>query len=209
MHVDGFRFDLATILGRGPEGFRADHPLLQAIETDPVLGRLKLISEPWDVGPGGYRLGGFGPKWAEWNDRFRDDVRRFWRGDRGHVGAMAHRLAGSSDYMGGKALGPLASVNLAACHDGFTLHDLARYETKHNEPNGEQNRDGHGLNYSRNWGTEGPADEPGIAAARERHVRNVLATVFLSLGVPMIASGDELGRTQRGNTTTRTARTTS
>lgn len=199
MHVDGFRFDLATVLGRDGSGFRPDAPLLTAIEEDPVLARVKLIAEPWDVGPGGHRLGRFPGRWPEWNDRYRDEVRRFWRGDAGQCPALAYRLSGSADQFASKALGPLSSVNFVACHDGFTLHDWAAYEQRHNEVNGEDNRDGHGENFSRNWGHEGPTRDAGINQTRQCVARSVLATLALSLGVPMIAAGDEMGRTQIGN----------
>ncbi len=197
--VDGFRFDLATTLGRRDDGFDAAAPLLQAIAQDPVLRELKLIAEPWDVGPGGYRLGAFAPGWGEWNDRYRDAARRFWRGDPGRVGELATRLAGSADVFAARSRPPSRSINFVAAHDGFTLADLVSYATKHNEANGEDNRDGSNVNDSWNHGVEGPTADPAIVAARRRDVRNLLATLLCSRGTPMLAMGDELGRTQRGN----------
>ncbi len=208
-HVDGFRFDLATALARGrDDGYDPDHPFLVALRCDPVLSRVKLVAEPWDVGPHGWRTGQFPPPLAEWNDRFRDCVRSFWladagreqRGAAGHgVRELATRLTGSQDLFGTGERGPLASVNYVAAHDGFTLADATAYEHKHNLGNGEGNRDGHGDNRSFNHGVEGPTDDPAVLAARRRSIRNLLATVLLSTGVPMLAAGDELGRTQRGN----------
>ncbi len=198
MHVDGFRFDLATALARdGVTGeFDPRAALLREIEEDPVLSRVKLIAEPWDVGPGGYRLGSFPPSWCEWNDHYRDAVRRFWRGD-GDAGELVRRLAGSAELFAEK--GPRASLNYVTCHDGFTLRDLVSYEHKHNQANGEANHDGNDHNLSRNWGHEGASDEPGIRAARDRARRNFMATLLLSRGVPMLLAGDELGRSQQGN----------
>ncbi len=208
-HVDGFRFDLAPALARGrDDGFDADHPFLVALRTDPVLGRVKLVVEPWDVGSDGWRTGQFPAPVAEWNDRFRDGVRTFWladqprvaRGEPGHgVRELATRLSGSQDLFGGPGRSPLASVNFVAAHDGYTLADTTAYESKHNLGNGEGNRDGHGDNRSWNHGTEGRTDDPQVLAARRRSSRNLLGTLLLSTGVPMLCAGDELGRTQRGN----------
>ena len=194
--VDGFRFDLGPALGRMPDGFDPRAPLLEEMRADPVLADRVMIAEPWDIGPGGYQLGRFGDGWLEWNDRYRDDVRRFWRGDAGTLGALATRLAGSSDIFDGAAT---RTVNFLAAHDGFTLADLTAYETRHNEANGEQNRDGHGENFSWNNGTEGPSDDPAIAAARRRDVKALLSTLFLSRGTIMLTAGDEFGRSQQGN----------
>lgn len=208
-HVDGFRFDLATALARGrDDGYDPDHPFLVAMRSDPVLSRVKLIAEPWDVGPHGWRTGQFPPPMTEWNDRFRDAVRTFWlpdgaralRGEPGHgVRELATRLSGSQDLFGVGDRGPLASVNYVAAHDGFTLADTTAYEYKHNQDNGEGNRDGHDDNRSWNHGAEGTSDDPDLLERRRRSLRNLLGTVLLSTGVPMLAAGDELGRTQRGN----------
>jgi glycogen debranching enzyme GlgX len=197
--VDGFRFDLATTLGRCDGGFDQAAPLLQAIEQDPLLRELKLIAEPWDLGPGGYRLGAFPPRWGEWNDAYRDTVRRFWRGDPGLIGALATRVAGSADVFAPRSRPPSRSVNFVTAHDGFTLADLVAYQAKHNAANGEDNRDGTDANYSWNHGVEGPTDDPAVRAARARDVRSLLATLLVSRGTPMLAMGDELGRTQHGN----------
>ena len=197
MHVDGFRFDLAAVLGRRAEGFDPHAPLLQAIRSDPVLSRAKLIAEPWDLGPHGYAAGRFPKPWSEWNDRFRDGARRFWAGMPGTAAELASRLAGSSDIFHGRS--PMASINLVTSHDGFTLHDLVSYERKRNEANGEDNRDGHDANWSRNWGEEGPSASPRVRHLRERAARNLIATLAFSQGVPMLAHGDEMGRTQAGN----------
>ncbi len=197
--VDGFRFDLATVLGRNPEYFDASSPLLTAIENDPVLAATKLIAEPWDLGPHGPGLGSFPAHWAEWNDRYRDGMRRYWRGEPMGMAEMATRLAGSSDAFAGKQAGPGASVNFLAAHDGFTLADWAAYDHKHNESNGEGNRDGSDHNLSRNWGVEGPTDDPAVRARRERAKAGALACLLLSFGVPMLGHGDELGRSQAGN----------
>lgn len=198
-HVDGFRFDLATTLGREVYGFDSGAGLFDAICQDPVLSRLKLIAEPWDIGPGGYQLGRHPPGWAEWNDRFRDGVRRLWRGDAGQRPDFAARLAGTADLFGHDGRRAWASVNYAACHDGFTLADVVSYETKHNEANGEDNRDGQDANWSANWGAEGPSEDAAIRAMRERLRRALLATVFFAEGTPMLLAGDEFGRTQGGN----------
>jgi glycogen operon protein len=197
--IDGFRLDLATVLGRTPDGFRADAPLLAAIDDDPLLRRLVMIAEPWDVGPGGYQLGNFPDRWLEWNDRFRDDVRRFWRGDPGTLGPLATRLAGSADRFRRGGRRPSASVNFLAAHDGFPLADLAAYAGKHNEGNGEANRDGADENFSWNSGVEGASDDPAVIEARRRDVRALLLTLFIARGTPMLTAGDEMGRTQGGN----------
>ena len=197
--VDGFRFDLGTTLGRRDDGFDPAAPLLQAIAQDPLLRDLKIVAEPWDVGYGGYRLGAFPAPWGEWNDRFRDAARRYWRGDAGTVGELATRLAGSADVFAARARPPSRSVNFVAAHDGFTLADLVAYGRKHNEANGEDNRDGTDANLSWNHGVEGQTADPAIAAARARDVRNLLATLLVARGTPMLAMGDELGRTQHGN----------
>ncbi|MFT3710058.1 MAG: glycogen debranching protein GlgX [Archangium sp.] len=200
MHVDGFRFDLATTLARGPGGeFDPWSPFFASIFQDPVLSRVKLIAEPWDVGHGGYRLGGYPMPFAEWNDRYRTTTRRFWRGDAGQVADLASRISGSSDYFKVSGRRPSASINYVACHDGFTLADLVSYEHKHNELNLEHNRDGSNDNQSWNCGVEGETESAPINAARDRASRNLLTTLFLSVGTPMLLAGDELGRTQRGN----------
>ena len=198
-HVDGFRFDLSPVLGREAHGFDPGAGFFDAVLQDPVLSRVKLIAEPWDVGPGGYQLGRHPPGWAEWNDRFRNGVRRFWRGDAGQRPDFAARLAGSADLLGHGGRRPWASVNFAACHDGFTLRDVVSYSQKHNEANGEGNNDGPDENYSANWGVEGPSDDLAIVAVRDRLRRAMLATVFFAEGTPMLLAGDEFGRTQCGN----------
>ncbi len=200
MHVDGFRFDLATVLGRGSEsgdGFDARAALFEEIAADPLLSGVKLVAEPWDLGPDGYRLGRFPDGWGEWNDRFRDTVRRFWRGDPGVLADLATRFAGSRDLFASK--GPLRSVHYVTCHDGFTLADLVSYERRHNQANGEHGRDGTRNNSSRNWGHEGSTDDTAIRALRARAQRNLFATLALSQGVPMLLHGDEIGRSQGGN----------
>lgn len=199
MRVDGFRFDLAPILARQAGGFSADAAFFKAVEDDPVLAGLKLIAEPWDVGPGGYRLGEFPLHWSEWNDQYRDTVRAFWRGDDSIIGALADRIAGSRKLFRHHGRRPQASINYVAVHDGFTLEDVVSYNGKHNEANHEGNRDGHNHNLSRNWGVEGPSDDPAIRRLRRQQKRNMLATLFLSQGVPMLQAGDEFGRTQHGN----------
>jgi glycogen operon protein len=199
MHVDGFRFDQAVVLGRDGAVFDPWARLFTLMAQDPVLAGVKLIAEPWDLGPGGYQLGGFAWGWAEWNGRYRTGVRSFWRGDAATLAEMASRLAGSSDLFAGSGRGPSSSVNHVACHDGFTLHDLVSHERKHNEANGEGNRDGFDDNRSCNWGVEGETDEPRVRRRRERMKRNFLATLACSQGVPMLLMGDEMGRTQRGN----------
>ncbi|MSO71393.1 MAG: glycogen debranching enzyme GlgX [Alphaproteobacteria bacterium] len=199
MHVDGFRFDLATTLARRNGEFDSHAGFLDAIRQDPVLSRVKLIAEPWDVGPGGHRLGAFPPGWAEWNDRYRDTVRRFWKGESGLVPELATRLTGSSDVFGHQGRRPWASINFVTAHDGFTLADLVSYERKHNEANLEENRDGSDGNHSANFGIEGPSDDPTIRALRTRQRRNFLVTLLLSQGVPMLVAGDEFARSQKGN----------
>jgi isoamylase len=199
MHVDGFRFDLATILAREPHGFDEGGGFLDACRQDPVLSQVKLIAEPWDCGPGGYQVGHFSPGWAEWNDQFRDTVRAFWKGDAGKLGDLATRLSASPDRFAKRGRRPWASVNFVTAHDGFTLNDLVSYNDKHNEANGEDNRDGHSNNLSWNHGAEGPVDDPEIRKLRFRQIRNFLATTLFSRGTPMILAGDEFARTQNGN----------
>jgi glycogen operon protein len=199
MGVDGFRFDLATILGRELHGFDESSGFLDACAQDPTLGQLKLIAEPWDIGPGGYQVGGFPPGWAEWNDRFRDNARAFWRGDEGKFAELATRLTGSADLFERRGRRPYASVNFITAHDGFTLNDLVSYDHKHNEANGENNRDGTDNNLSWNHGEEGPSKDPRVRALRGRQMRNMLATLLLSQGTPMLLAGDEFARTQQGN----------
>ena len=199
MHVDGFRFDLATTLARDGPDFDPHSHFLDAALQDPVLSKVKLIAEPWDLGDGGYRLGAFPASWSEWNDRYRDVVRGYWRGDEGVVPEMASRITGSSDIFNRSGRRPWASLNFVTAHDGFTLNDLVSYEQKHNEANGEQNRDGTDHNLSWNCGVEGPTDDPAIRRLRERQKRNLLATLLLSQGIPMLLAGDEVGRTQNGN----------
>jgi glycogen operon protein len=199
MHVDGFRFDLASALAR--ELFEVNQlgAFFNIIHQDPVLSQVKLIAEPWDLGEGGYQVGNFPVLWTEWNGKYRDSVRRFWRGDGGQVSEFATRLAGSSDLYEHSGRKPYASINFVTVHDGFTLHDLVSYNEKHNEANAEANADGENHNLSWNCGVEGPTDLPAIVALRERQKRNFLATLLLSQGVPMLSGGDEIGRTQRGN----------
>src|SRR5665213_1169312 len=198
-HVDGFRFDLGVTLGREHEGFDPGSGFFDALRQDPILAKMKLISEPWDIGPGGYQLGRHPAGFAEWNDRYRDGLRRFWRGDPGQRPDFAARLAGSGDLFDRMARRPWASVNYAASHDGFTLADVTSYAERHNEANGEDNRDGHGDNCSANWGIEGPSDDPAIMTIRARLQRAMLATLMFTLGTPMLLAGDEFGRTQQGN----------
>ncbi len=198
MRVDGFRFDLGTILAREPDGFKTESGFLKAVGQDPLLAEVKLIAEPWDCGPGGYQVGGFPPGWAEWNDTFRDAARDFWRGE-ASAKALAPRLCASPDKFNFRGRKPWASVNFIVAHDGFTLHDLVSYNDKHNEANGEDNRDGHSDNRSWNCGAEGPTEDPEILALRQRQMRNFLATLLLSQGTPMVCAGDEFGRTQNGN----------
>jgi glycogen operon protein len=199
MHVDGFRFDLGTILAREDHGFNEAHGFLQSCLQDPVLSATKLIAEPWDIGPGGYQVGRFPPGWAEWNDKFRDTVRSYWKGDPGKQAEMATRLSASADEFAHRGRKAWASVNFITAHDGFTLNDLVSYNEKHNDANGEDGRDGHSDNQSWNFGVEGPTDDPEIVALRERQKRNLLATLLLAQGTPMLLAGDEFGRTQDGN----------
>ena len=199
MGVDGFRFDLATVLGRSAGGFSKGHALLARIGSDPVLEGAKLIAEPWDPGPGGYQLGHFPVEWAEWNDRYRDTVRRFWRGDPQQSGELARRIHGSADVFATSGRHPTASVNFVTSHDGFTLRDLVSYERRHNEANGEENRDGHAHNFSCNYGVEGEADDETLRALRRRQRLNLLATLLFSHGTPMLLAGDEFGNSQGGN----------
>jgi glycogen operon protein len=197
--VDGFRFDLAATLARQFHEVDRLSAFFDLVQQDPVVSQVKLIAEPWDLGDGGYQVGNFPPLWAEWNGRYRDTVRDFWRSEGGEVPEFASRLTGSADLYQDDGRRPIASVNFVTAHDGFTLHDLVAYDGKHNEANGEENRDGADDNRSWNCGAEGESDDPEINALRARQRRNILATLLLSQGVPMIAHGDELGRTQRGN----------
>ena len=201
MHVDGFRFDLASALAR--EFYDVDRlaAFFELVQQDPVVSQVKLIAEPWDVGPGGYQVGNFPPQWTEWNGKYRDTVRDFWRGEP-TLGEFASRLAGSSDLYEHSGRRPFASINFVTAHDGFTLRDLVSYNEKHNEANGEDNRDGESHNRSWNHGVEGPTDDIEVLALRARAQRNFLATLLLSQGVPMLLHGDELGRTQHGNNNT-------
>ena len=199
MHVDGFRFDLAAALARELHAVNRLSAFFDCIRQDPTISRVKLIAEPWDVGEGGYQVGNFPPGWAEWNGQYRDTLRRFWRGDPGVLPALATRLSGSSDLYSQSGRLPHASINFIASHDGFTLADLVSYNDKHNETNGDDNRDGDPNNLSWNAGEEGPSTDPAVAALRMRQRRNFLLSLFVSLGVPMLSGGDELGRTQRGN----------
>jgi isoamylase len=200
MHVDGFRFDLASILGRDEHGnILRNAPLLEDIAEDPILRDVKIIAEAWDAG-GAYQVGSFSTtRWTEWNGRFRDDVRRFWAGDAGMIGSFASRICGSSDLYQSSGKGPASSLNFLTCHDGFTLNDLVSYKLKHNDENGEYNRDGTDANYSDNCGVEGPSQNPGIEGVRNRLIKNFLLTLFISRGVPMLLGGDEFRRTQHGN----------
>ncbi len=200
MHVDGFRFDLASVLGRDRNGHvLAEAPLLERIAEDPILRDAKLIAEAWDAS-GAYQVGSFADhRWAEWNGRYRDDLRRFWRGDEGLLGAFASRICGSSDLYQGSGKGPECSINFVTCHDGFTLNDLVSYSRKHNEANGESNRDGLDENYSANYGIEGDSDDPAIEALRRRQIKNFLLTLAISRGIPMLLAGDEFRRSQHGN----------
>ncbi len=199
MHVDGFRFDLAATLAR--EFYDVDRlsSFFELVQQDPVVSQVKLIAEPWDVGPGGYQVGNFPPQWTEWNGKYRDTVRDFWRGEPATIGEFAARLTGSADLYEHSGRRPVASINFVTCHDGFTLHDLVSYNEKHNEANGEDNNDGESHNRSWNCGVEGPTDDPEVLRLRAQQKRNYLATLFLSQGVPMLSHGDELGRTQQGN----------
>ncbi|MBU6298258.1 MAG: glycogen debranching enzyme GlgX, partial [Alphaproteobacteria bacterium] len=199
MHVDGFRFDLGVSLARRDQAFSSEAAFFSCVLQDPLLAKTKLIAEPWDLGPEGYRLSGFPPRWSEWNDRFRNDVRKFWRGDGGMLGDLAFRLSGSSDVFDRSKRKPTASLNFVTAHDGFTLSDLVGYEVKRNDANKENGADGASDNFSWNCGVEGPSNDPAIVRLRERQKRNLMATLLLSLGIPMILAGDEFGRTQRGN----------
>lgn len=199
MGVDGFRFDLATILGRTATGYDQQHAFFTELEKDPVIANAKLIAEPWDVGPGGYQLGNFPPNWAEWNDRYRDTARRLWRGGDNKLAEFAHLFLGSANIFEPDNRGPWASINYAASHDGYTTADVVSYEHRHNKANGDDNQDGHKHNYSCNYGVEGPTDDAGINAIRRRQRLNLLATVLLSQGTPMLLAGDEFGNSQRGN----------
>jgi len=199
MHVDGFRFDLATTLARDANGVNKLHAFFETIHQDPVLSQVKLIAEPWDVGEGGYQVGNFPVLWAEWNGKYRDAIRSFWKGDEGKIGEVAYRLTGSPDLYQHDGKRPYASINFVTSHDGFTLTDLVSYNEKHNEANGEKNHDGDNNNVSWNHGVEGPSDDTEINALRERQRRNFLTTLLVSQGVPMLLGGDEFGRTQKGN----------
>ncbi|HET9901730.1 MAG TPA: glycogen debranching protein GlgX, partial [Actinomycetes bacterium] len=199
MHVDGFRFDLAASLARQFHEVDRLSAFFDLVQQDPVVSQVKLIAEPWDLGEGGYQVGGFPPLWTEWNGKYRDCVRDFWRGEPWSLGEFAFRLTGSSDLYKDDGRRPHASINFVTAHDGFTLHDLVSYDQKHNEANGEGNRDGESHNRSWNCGVEGPSDDLEVVALREQQKRNFIATLFLSQGVPMLSHGDELGRTQRGN----------
>ena len=199
MHVDGFRFDLAATLAREIHEVDRLSAFFDVIHQDPVISQVKLIAEPWDLGEDGYQVGNFPAGWAEWNGKYRDTIRRYWKGDWGQVGELGYRLTGSSDLYESSGRRPYASVNFITCHDGFTLADLGSFDEKHNEANGEDNRDGASDNDSWNCGAEGPTDDPAIVALRERQMRNFLVTLFLSQGIPMLAAGDEVARTQSGN----------
>ncbi len=202
MHVDGFRFDLASALAR--EFYEVDRlsAFFELVQQDPIVSQVKLIAEPWDVGPGGYQVGNFPPQWTEWNGKYRDTVRDFWRGEPSSIGEFASRLTGSADLYEHSMRRPVASINFVTAHDGFTLRDLVSYNEKHNEANGEDNNDGESHNRSWNGGVEGPTDDPEVLAIRARQQRNFIATLLLSQGVPMLLHGDELGRTQEGNNNT-------
>ncbi len=199
MHVDGFRFDLGTILARETYGFDQESGFLRAVGQDPVLSQVKMITEPWDCGPGGYQVGGFPPGWAEWNDRYRDNVRAYWKGDPGKISDFATRVTGSADFFNHRGRPVWSSINFLTAHDGFTLNDWASYNEKHNEANGEDNNDGNSNNESWNCGEEGVTDNPDVNGLRQRQIKNMLATLLLSRGTPMLLAGDEFGRTQGGN----------
>jgi glycogen operon protein len=199
MHVDGFRFDLAAALARELHEVDRLGAFFDILRQDPVLSCVKLIAEPWDLGEGGYQVGNFPPGWTEWNDKYRDTMRSYWRGDGGVIGDFARRLTGSSDLYGRSGRLPHASINFVTAHDGFTLHDLVSYNDKHNEANQEENRDGSNHNLSWNCGVEGPTDDTEVLALRDRQMRNMLATLLLSQGVPMLLAGDEIARSQGGN----------
>ena len=197
--VDGFRFDLAATLARELHEVDRLGAFLDIIHQDPILSQVKLIAEPWDLGEGGYQVGNFPVLWAEWNGQYRDTVRAYWKGDEGQAGPLAYRLTGSSDIYGRGGRRPYASINFVTAHDGFTLHDLVSYDRKHNEANGEENRDGESHNRSWNCGAEGPSTDAEVLGLRRRQERNFLTTLLLSQGVPMLLHGDELGRSQAGN----------
>ncbi|MDH3693862.1 MAG: glycogen debranching protein GlgX, partial [Gammaproteobacteria bacterium] len=199
MHIDGFRFDLAVSLGREHHGFDLGSGFFDAIQQDPVFSQVKLIAEPWDIGPDGYQLGRFPGGWAEWNDRYRDTVRRFWRGDAAQLPTLASSLHGSCEFFEHNRRRPYASVNMVTSHDGFTLNDLVSYRDRHNSANGENNRDGHHTNFSENYAVEGSTNDPDVLALRLRQRKNLMATLLLSQGTPMLLAGDEMGRTQQGN----------
>jgi isoamylase len=199
MGVDGFRFDLATILGRELYGFDKSNGFLDAVLQDPILSSVKMVAEPWDIGPGGYQLGGFPSPWSEWNDRYRDTMRRYWRGDKGLLPEFARRIHGSSDIFEHSGRQPFASINFLCSHDGNTLRDLVSYQDRHNEANGEKNRDGHSDNFAHNHGVEGETSDEAILSLRLRQIKNMMATLMLSQGVPMLLAGDEIGRSQQGN----------
>jgi len=198
-HVDGFRFDLATTLGRGPNGFDRNSPFLTAVRQDPVLASVKLVAEPWDLGLGGYQVGAFPSQWSTWNDRYRSAMRRYWSGEGSLIGEVSSRMTGSSDLYNHDGRTPRAGVNHITVHDGFTLQDLFSYNEKHNEANGEDNRDGSNDNHSNNCGHEGPTDDPVILALRRQLRKNQLACLLLAQGLPLILAGDEVGNTQFGN----------
>jgi glycogen operon protein len=202
MHVDGFRFDLASALARELKAVDKLGAFFDIIHQDPVISQVKLIAEPWDLGEGGYQVGNFPVLWTEWNGKYRDSVRKFWKGDGGVVSEFASRLCGSSDLYAHSGRRPYASINFITCHDGFNLHDLVSYNEKHNEANGEENRDGANHNESWNCGAEGPTEDPAIIAVRDRQRRNFIATLMMSQGVAMLLAGDELSHTQRGNNNT-------
>ena len=197
MHVDGFRLDLAVTVGREQKSFRPEGKFFKSIQEDPILSQVKWIAEPWDLGPRGYQLSNFPNGWSEWNDQYRQTVRKFWRGDSNQAQSLAKRISGSHDLFGERP--PHSTVNYIASHDGFTLEDGVTYQQKHNEANGENNHDGHNGNESCNYGVEGPSDDPALNALRQQQKRNLLATLLLSAGTPMISGGDEIGRTQQGN----------
>ena len=199
MKIDGFRFDLAVSLGRDDYGFRTESDFYDAMAQDPVLQKVKRIAEPWDVGLGGYQVGNFPAGWSEWNGKYRDTTRRFWRGDEGQIGDMATRFTGSSELFDKFGRRPWSTVNFITAHDGFTMNDLVSYNHKHNEENGEDNRDGESNNNSYNYGSEGPTDSIKINKIRVRQIKNFFATLLLSQGLPMLLGGDEIRRTQDGN----------
>ncbi len=199
MGVDGFRFDLATVMGREGHGFDGGSGFFDAIRQDPILATCKMIAEPWDIGPGGYQLGQYPSGWSEWNDRYRDTCRRLWAGEPGMLPEFARRIHGSSDLFEHSGRAPSATVNFITSHDGFTLNDLVSYNDRNNLANKENNNDGHHSNFSNNHGAEGETDDPAILKIRARQKRNCIATLFLSQGTPMLLAGDELGRSQGGN----------